>query len=342
MNGLIPALILMAAISSLPVAEGDPPAMDGDPATPVRQDQAGSEADRSQPKLLEPIPARGEVPPLVKRDELPPEGYLRQRAEVREYRRQIRRIRYLHFRPGGRARLRAEGIEQIREFTDPAAFRLLITELGKEKDDVRLAVLDHLAAQGEAGQPALAWTAIYDTDPAIRNEATLRLTTPAEEGVLAVLDEALRSRTHAVANRAGGMAGTLGVLDTIPLLIFGQVTTDRVENQGDLAWIAVQTQTAYVQRLEAVTGSGSGAYQPVMGVVNEGSVLRIMDAVAYFYRTEVHRVLVSMTTADWGSSTEELGYDLLAWWHWYNEEYVPYKNEQILVEHLAGEGGGAP
>jgi hypothetical protein len=75
----------------------------------------------------------------------------------------------------------------------------------------------------------------------------------------------------------------------------------------------------------------------VVGVVSEGAVLRVVDAVAIFYRTEVHRVVVSMTTADWGQSTEHLGYDLPAWWRWYNEQYVPYKNEQAALAALAEE-----
>jgi hypothetical protein len=224
-----------------------------------------------------------------------------------------------------------------------------VKETTHERDDVRLAVLDHLAKQGDEGQGALAWAAIHHDDPAIRHEAITRIETPARDDVLMVLDGALRSPVHSVANAAGALAGTLNALEAIPLLMMAQVTTDRVENEGDLAWIAVQTQTAYVQRLEPVAGSGAGAFQPVVGVVNEGAVLRVVDAVAIFYRTEVHRVVVSMTTTEWGQSTEYLGYDLPAWWRWYNEEFVPYKNDQAERAALAEEptdpterGGGQP
>ncbi|UCD75314.1 MAG: hypothetical protein JSV91_00035 [Phycisphaerales bacterium] len=286
---------------------------------------------------LAPIPATGRVPPMVETGETLPEDLLRHRARVRKYAQQIRALRRECFGSHAEKARRAEGIRRLKEFTDPAAFRPLIRELAGENDDVRLAVLDHLASRGEEGQGGLAFAAIYQGDAAIRNEATTRMVTPPTAAVLVVLDEALRSPVHEVANNAGSLAGTLNVLEAIPLLIFGQVTTDRVARQGDLAWIAVQTQTAYVQRLEAVTGSGAGAYQPVMGIVNEGSVLRIVDAVAYFYRTEVHRVLVGMTTADWGHCTEDLGYDMYAWWKWYNEVYVPFKNEKAAIEALAGE-----
>ena len=44
-----------------------------------------------------------------------------------------------------------------------------------------------------------------------------------------------------------------------------------------------------------------------------------------------------MTTDDWGQSTEYLGYDMRAWWEWYNGEYVPFKNEQAQLARLAAE-----
>ena len=294
------------------------------------------------PVTLKPIPAEGVVPPITGSEDALPDDLLTHRARVREYTAQIRAIRREYFTSRDDDARRAEGIELLKEFTDPAAFRPLVSELAGEVDEVQLAVLDHLASCGDEGQGGLAFAAIYHPNPAIRNEATIRMITPPPPAVLAVLDSALRSPVHEVANHAGGLAGALNALQAIPLLIFGQVTTDNVRNQGDLAWIAVQTQTAYVERLEAVTGSGVGAYRPVMGIVNEGSILRIVDAVAYFYRTEVHRALVSLTTADWGKPTEELGYDMYAWWRWYNAVYVPFKNEQIKIDELAGEDPGAP
>jgi hypothetical protein len=66
-----------------------------------------------------------------------------------------------------------------------------------------------------------------------------------------------------------------------------------------------------------------------------------VDAVAIFYRTEIHRVLVAMTTEDWGQPTDYLAYDMKAWWEWYNAEYVPFKNEQLAEARLA-EQLGAP
>jgi hypothetical protein len=39
-----------------------------------------------------------------------------------------------------------------------------------------------------------------------------------------------------------------------------------------------------------------------------------------------------MTTDDWGQSTAHLGYDMNAWWHWYNEQYVPDKNARASLD----------
>ena len=71
--------------------------------------------------------------------------------------------------------------------------------------------------------------------------------------------------------------------------------------------------------------------------------MRVVDAVVVIYRTEIHRSLVAMTTDNWGRPTDYLGYDINAWWSWYNTQYVPYKNEQARLAKLAEHpGGGEP
>ncbi len=200
---------------------------------------------------------------------------------------------------------------------------------------MRLAVLDHFAARGDAGQAALARVAIFDEDDGIRHEASRRMVAPASDPVLRVLDEGLRSNVHRIANNAGTLAGALRAAQTIPLLIFAQATADPVGEQGDIAWIAVATQRAFVAGVQPVVGNGAGAFQPIPGIVQEGAILRIVDAVVIFYRTEVHRVLVQITTDEWGESTAHLGYDIRAWWEWYNTEYVAFKNEQLREQQLA-------
>lgn len=262
------------------------------------------------------------------------------RARVRDYAKQFSRIRHEHFGKIKVQAIRERGIEHLREFTDPAAFRPMIEELAREGDDVRLAMLDHFARQGDEGQAALAWVAIFDKNLAIRNESLKRMGSPASEPVKYLLNGALRMRDHDVVCSAATVAGALNVVSAIPLLIFAQAATSGSGGgsgeQGDLAWIAIQTQRAYVQQLIPVVGNNSGGFQPVIGVVSEGVVLRIVDAVAIEYRTPVHTALVAMTTHEWGNSTEYLSYNIQAWWDWYNTEFVPFKNEQALKAALTG------
>jgi hypothetical protein len=281
--------------------------------------------------MLTPLPEKGNVPPIAGMLDGQQADALTARAQIRQYAKQVRQIRQKCFGEIKVEKVRQQGIQQIREFTDPAAFQPLINELAHEKDDVRLALLDHFAAHGEPGQGALAFMAVTDADPAIRNEATMRLAMPACPPVLRVIDLALRNHDEAYVNHAGELAGALHVTQAIPQLIFAQAApqarTD--EGTGDLAWIAIETQRTFIAGLTPVTGDGSGGFQPNVGVVTEGSVLRIVDAVVVAYRTEVHSSLVALSSTDWGKSTEYLGYDMGAWWSWYNNEYVPYKNAQL-------------
>ena len=281
--------------------------------------------------LLTPIPDRGGVPPIVEIAERPTAQELDFRRRGREYAMQIRRIRHEYLGGMRAEKFRTRGIDELRGFTDAAAFMPLIEVLAAEQDDVRLAMLEHFAAQGDDGQAALAWMAIYDPSEAYRHESMRRMVSPASTAVLRVLDTGIRSTRHDIANHAGTLAGSLRVLQAIPLLIFAQATQDPFDEPGDLAWIAVATQTAFVAGIEPIVGSGAGAFRPIPGIVQEGAILRIVDAVVIFYRTEVHRVLVRMTTDDWGHSTAHLGYDMKAWWHWYNEQYVPDRNARASL-----------
>ena len=307
----------------------------------VAQSETGAADHDPRYGILSPIPDRGGVPPIVDMLTSPSEGQLAFRARSRQFTQQIRAIRHEYL---GKIRVppvRAQGLAQLREFTDTAAFMPLIRELRGEADDVRLGLADHFATLGDDGQAALGWLAIHDHDPAIRHEALARMVSPAGLPVLNVLDQALRHHRHEIANNAGFVAGALNALETIPLLIFAQATADPVDSQGDLAWIAIQTQTAYVQRIEAVTGDAAGGFRPILGIVTEGVILRVVDAVAINYRTEIHRSLVAMTTNEWGQSTEHLGYDMGRWRTWYNEDYLPLKREQDRLARLAAEAGAA-
>ena len=260
--------------------------------------------------------------------------------------RQLKRESFGSVRP---AELRAKGLAALAEFGDANSIELLYSMLRGEKPDVRDAMLDRIDSFGAKGQAALTWIAIEDPDAALRAAATARIDRPVTPATLGVLDLALRQNAHATVNRAGALAGTLNALPAIPLLIFAQVASDEVEDQGDLAWIAIGTQRSYVSNVAPVLGDGSGAFTPIVNTILEGFVLRVTDAVAVTYRADAHNSLVAMTTADWGKPTGHLGYDPKAWWTWFNEEYVPFKRAQAAeaaarekADRAASEAGRDP
>lgn len=288
--------------------------------------------------MLEPLPPEVRwIAPLADLSGQPTAVELRERAEARNYARQIRSIRYRYFGRKKYLQLRQEGIEQLREFTDPATFLPMIEALRDEQDDVRLALLDHFAKQGDWGQAALTWVALHEMDPAFNYEALKRLSPPASGPTLSVIDQGLRSRDDYVANLAGKLAGHLEIYDAIPLLIHGQSREGNVLQTGDDAWILVGTQKVYIAALIPIVGDNSGAFQPIPGILTEGVILRVVEAVAMIYRTEIHYTLVAMTTQDWGRSTADFGYDKQRWAAWYNNEYLPYKNTRARAEKLAAE-----
>lgn len=276
-----------------------------------------------------------EVPPLADQMELPADVELDARAEARDYASDIRQLRRKHFGRIENAEIRARGIEQIAEFTDPAAFLILFDELGSEQDDVRLALLDHYKSQGDWGQAALGFIVLHTDDEAMHYESLKRIEGPVGPPLLNVIDAGLRSDHDFVANMAGRLAGHLDIFDAIPLLIHGQARNGPIRRTGDQAWILVGNQRAFIRALVPIVGENGAAFMPVPGVLTDGVVMRIVEAVAIIYRTEIHTTLVAMTTKDWGRSTAHLGYDREAWRQWYDQEYLPYKTAQYKAEQLA-------
>src|SRR5436190_12052096 len=149
---IISAVVVLGA-QTPPVSTGDqnaPPATK--PAMQATTQPHPRDGSRPAPSgLLSPLPETGGVPPIVGMLGATSGDELKQRAEVRGYAKQIRQLRHKHFGDIKVEKIRAEGIAQIQEFTDPAAFLPLIEELREEKDDVRLALLDHFAKRGDEG-----------------------------------------------------------------------------------------------------------------------------------------------------------------------------------------------
>lgn len=262
------------------------------------------------------------MPPIASRAVLNVPRELAPGVSAQEYERRAKALKASCF--GGRkGATRARGITQVSDWTDPTSWPVLWRVMRAEGDDVRLAVLDHLATQGGLGEAQLADIAIRDEDAAIRHEASRRIRRPAGPEVLAVIDNALRAPQHAIANNAGILAGRVDAFAAIPVLIFAQATSDEARSKADLAWIAIATRQSYVANVVPIVGNGSGAFQPVIGSVASGVVMRVQDAVVYTYRADVHNALVSLTTRESGQSTADFGWDMARWWTWFNTEFVP-------------------
>ena len=302
-----PALVVIAACS--PAAVGGQDGVDflGDVA----------------PLPPQPIPASGPLPPMVD-PALSRAIAVTARASAGDAcRDELELLRRRNFGARRDAELRAAGLRALRELDDSCQLFAMPRVFATERNDVRRAVIEHLALRGENGQAALAWTAIHHDREDWRAAATAALARPATPATLAVMQSAFAASEHGTVERAGTLAGALDARVAIPHLIATQYSADTVRREGDLAWIAIGTQRSYVSNLIPVTGDGSGAFQPVPGIINEGFVFRVTDAVAVVYRTEVHGVLVDMSRRATGSDTSQQGWSLARWRDWYNRVYLP-------------------
>ncbi len=297
-------------------------------------DATASTPDRSQPddtrgiRPPEAIPQSGALPPMVDPDLARSVALKARAARFGPAPAKLRALARRHFGNQRVPEVRRKGLAMLTTHADAGSLFAMPFTLAREADDVRVAIIEHLVDSGDDGQAALAWTAIHHEDEAWRRAATDAITRPATAKVLAVMQLGLRDSAHETVVRAGRLAGALDARIAIPHLIATQYAADEVRNEGDLAWIAIGTQRSYVANLIPVTGDGSGAFQPVPGIINEGFVMRVMDAVAIVYRTEIHRVLVDMTSEATGTDTGDNGWSLAAWRDWYNREYLPRAREE--------------
>lgn len=303
---------------------------------------------RVPPNLLVPLPRSGGIPPMAPAFRRPgtPADWQRHDATFAA-------LRSRALSSAATSAARAAGLEELRSVRDPAAFESMYDAVRGKGDDAMLAVLDAYARGGEAGQHALASVAIADGRDAIRAEATRRITTPVCAPVLAAIDQGLRGGDHDRVDRAGVLAGAVHAVESIPALIFAQVATGSTSGgagrpsstSGDRAWIAIGTTTSYVQNVVPVVGDNSGAFQPVIGQLIEGVVMRVQDCAVTIYHGGVHDSLVAMSSYDTGTDTSNLGWDMAAWARWFDGTYVPLKQEQdrrLAAAAAATSPAGAP
>lgn len=260
----------------------------------------------------------------------------RRRVEIE---RELAKLRATHFRATRNTELRQVGISKLRTYTDPAAYPPLLKTFEREGEDVRRAIVQMLVEQGtEEADATLAWAAVMLNNKAFRTDALGGLrerigSAGVTQPMLNVLDIALQSESESRANAAAEIADQFEIVGLIPRLILAQFSGNpggggrESERSGDLAFIAIGRQVAFVSDLTPVVSSNAVGFDPTVSVANEGTVLAIHDAAVTIYRTEIHRSLVGLSSRAWGRSTESLGYDYEAWKRWYFGEFVPSQQE---------------
>jgi hypothetical protein len=259
-------------------------------------------------------------------------AYAAQQKRVREIERELRLLQRRHFGTMRNTDRRELGLCKLRGFTEPAAL-LVMTELfDRERADVRTTILDHFASlESPGGDAALAWESVHGHEAWYRASAREHLARrlgakgEAPPAVLGIIDRALRGRDDLAAVEGGRLASALHLYQFIPLMATAQAASPPAtgERRGDLGWIMIGTQTAFVADLTPVVSNSAVGFDPQIGVVNDGTMLRIHDAHVTIYRAELHETLVEMTTDAWGRPTRSMGYDAGQWREWYENEFVP-------------------
>lgn len=158
-------------------------------------------------------------------------------------------------------------------------------------------------------------------------------------GVARVVNEGLRTRREHTMAAAADLASVLGMFEAIPGLIAGQLSGAGfgqggagTERAGDLAWIMIGQQQTYVADLTPVVADSAVGFDPTVGVVTEGVILRVKDAAIYTYSFDVHNSLVALADRATGvsgdRSTASMGFDTEKWMAWWeaNKEEIAAKS----------------
>jgi hypothetical protein len=247
------------------------------------------------------------------------------------------------------------GIQRLRDFTDPAVFPSLLEIFRREGDDVREAIIDHLAAlDTEESDATLAWTSVFDEDKEIRRSARERLLERKREwqgsevprSVQSVVATGLRrNRSNDEIGAAAQLARDLRLYDAIPMMINAQANTAGRSSRGDgaLAYILVGKQQTFVADLQPVVGDSAVGFDPQIAVLTEGVVMVVEDAAVVTYHWEVHHALVDLSSAGWGGrSTRRFGFNGEEWRKWYEDEFLPYRRGLAQAEQTEQDpaGGG--
>jgi hypothetical protein len=260
---------------------------------------------------------------------------LEQRAARVALERDLKKLRFKYF-SSSFTEARQQGILKLKEVTDPAAFPLFISLFERDKEDVRKAIIEHLQdiATPEA-DATLAWGAVYDHEAWFRKAAAGALNKRFEQTgevsapVRSVVAQSLRSEQEPTIASGARLAQMLNLYDAIPMLINAQVSGAPSGGEGgggSLAYIIVGKQQAFVADLTPVVADAAVAFDPTLGVVTEGVVMRVIDAVVITYRTEVYGALKGLASAGYKQPVD-YGWDTAKWHEWYTKDFVPFREQ---------------
>lgn len=192
--------------------------------------------------------------------------------------------------------------------------------LFKTDPQVRRALFTAMARDAEFGQPRLVVLAVTTDDP-IGTRAADALPKSLSAAALAEVARQLGSSRELHVNRAAALASAHAAAELIPALVTAQYAPPRAQQKGDEAWIAIGKTIHYVQNVIPIVGGASTSFQPVIGTVYEGSLLRVMESKVDIFRTEVHDSLAAVIEETTGHPAPPLGYDRDRWMVWYRDEF---------------------
>ena len=308
----------------------------------------------AQVRIVEEEPIR-----ITVQDPTSPEA--RAEAEANKNRialeRELIKLRATHFRAVRDTERRQIGLAKLAAYSDPSAYQSLLKVFAREEDDVYTAIAQMFADQNTpAGDAALAWAAIMASDSSFRSIASAEMRVRVSElggptqPMINVLDLALQGDSESRMNAAAAMADEFDIIGLIPRLISAQVSgntggggSGESDRTGDLAFIAIGRQVAFVSDLTPVVSDSAVAFDPTVSVINEGTLIRVHDAAVTIYRQYVNTSLVNLSSRAWGRSTAQLGFDTEAWKNWYIKEFLPAQREAALAAESGGpDGVGSP
>jgi len=270
------------------------------------------------------------------------EDYFQQiNAARRDAEQRLRLIRSRYFdRAGPDSPNRDIGVRELKRFTDPGALAVMIDVFRRTDADARGVVLDHIASIGtEEADATLAWEAVFAESKTWRGAARARLVRRVRERGLVplmirdVLANGLAVRDTEPIEAAASLADQLNIGGLIPSMINAQVVQRSTGaagsasgrgRTGDLAYIFIGRQEAFVSDVRPIVAGGAVAFDPQVDVISSGVILRVQDAVVTLaFYPAVRRSLVNLTSRLTGESTDHLGYDQQAWAAWYRDEFLP-------------------